>query len=403
MLEVSPIIKPTRPEILSRQMIEKINTGIWPVRSWLPPTRQLADDFDVSRKTINSTLEILERCGLVQRVERQGCFVKATSEPAKEEKAEKTQIGILCQGGVQKELLPPPVDATSLWGTSIQLGMQEGMAQTGKLLTFIPRYSFDEDPIAALLERIDNIKDNLAGLICFPKLFNRQTGQKLLNALEQREIPYVTINRYSDLLHHNFVSADYISGARLLGRCLAKMGLRRVVLLGTHYLERSHCELELTGGLFQGFAIEDAPTDGIVAIQCDSWRQEDGYKQINCFLKEHQAPQAVLAMGDYQAIGAMQALQERGLHVPDDVAVVGTTGLHQAKEAAPALTTLSQPMEKIGQHALAMLLEMQRGGMTHMTGRIVPGTFDIRQSLVIPQKIKEDLKEASQTWEFVSH
>jgi LacI family transcriptional regulator len=60
------------------------------------------------------------------------------------------------------------------------------------------------------------------------------------------------------------------------------------------------------------------------------------------------------------AMGAMDAVRNRGLRVPDDVSVVGFDDIPQASVVRPGLTTVSQPLEKMGRVATQMLLDLFR-------------------------------------------
>jgi LacI family transcriptional regulator len=72
-------------------------------------------------------------------------------------------------------------------------------------------------------------------------------------------------------------------------------------------------------------------------------------------------PTAVLAMSDAMAIGAIQAIHERGARVPDDVSVVGFDDVDLAASTDPALTTVHQPVRGKGEEAVRMLLAVIGG------------------------------------------
>ena len=67
-------------------------------------------------------------------------------------------------------------------------------------------------------------------------------------------------------------------------------------------------------------------------------------------------PTAVLAMSDAMAIGAMRALRDFGLRVPDDVSVVGFDDIDLAPHVDPPLTTVHQPIRRKGEEAVRLLL-----------------------------------------------
>ena len=71
---------------------------------------------------------------------------------------------------------------------------------------------------------------------------------------------------------------------------------------------------------------------------------------------------AVFAANDLMAIGALQALAERGRRVPDDLAVIGFDDIPLAATSVPPLTTVRQPMAEMGRALAARLLDLVAGG-----------------------------------------
>ena len=83
--------------------------------------------------------------------------------------------------------------------------------------------------------------------------------------------------------------------------------------------------------------------------------------------------QILFAFGDMLAIGAMRALTEAGIKVPEQVGVIGATGLPEAEQCAPTLSVITQPMEQIGREVAHMLIQMDREGVTRLIGRRIRG------------------------------
>jgi LacI family transcriptional regulator, galactose operon repressor len=80
-------------------------------------------------------------------------------------------------------------------------------------------------------------------------------------------------------------------------------------------------------------------------------------------------PTAIFAFNDNLAIGAIQAARARGLHVPDDLSVVGFDDVEHATIVSPALTTVRQPLAEMGRTAVSLLmrlLERQRFETLHV-------------------------------------
>ena len=91
-------------------------------------------------------------------------------------------------------------------------------------------------------------------------------------------------------------------------------------------------------------------------------RLERGYEDMKRLLGERRDFTAVFAVSDDVAIGAMRAVQEAGLRVPEDLSIVGFDGIEMAEYTFPGLTTVSQPFEKIGEEASRLLVSRMKDG-----------------------------------------
>lgn len=90
-------------------------------------------------------------------------------------------------------------------------------------------------------------------------------------------------------------------------------------------------------------------------------------------------PEAIICVNDYTAIGVIQALEDRGFRVPEDVIVTGYDDILRAQINDPSVTTSAQPFYQVGQTGMETLLRVLRGEKTD--ARIaVPGTLCLRQS-----------------------
>ena len=88
------------------------------------------------------------------------------------------------------------------------------------------------------------------------------------------------------------------------------------------------------------------------------YRLESGYWAMDRILNQKELPTAVVAASDMMAIGAMNAVLDRGLRVPEDIAVVGYDNIWLAGAVRPTLTTVAQPMYDIGARAIATLAQI---------------------------------------------
>jgi LacI family transcriptional regulator len=89
-----------------------------------------------------------------------------------------------------------------------------------------------------------------------------------------------------------------------------------------------------------------------------TFSQPDGYAGALELLNLADPPTAIFASNDVMALGVMDAVRNRGFRVPDDVSVIGFDDIPQAAMVRPALTTVNQPLEKMGRVATQMLMEL---------------------------------------------
>jgi signal transduction histidine kinase/DNA-binding LacI/PurR family transcriptional regulator len=89
-------------------------------------------------------------------------------------------------------------------------------------------------------------------------------------------------------------------------------------------------------------------------------------------------PDAIVSANDEMALGAMTALRERGVSVPDEVRITGFDDLEEGRYAAPPLTTIRQPLQEQGMRAAEMLLDL-------IAGRPVPAVVTLPTEMVVRQ------------------
>lgn len=93
-------------------------------------------------------------------------------------------------------------------------------------------------------------------------------------------------------------------------------------------------------------------------INGDNFFEESGYEAINKMIATGDLPQAIFAASDLIAIGAMRALKEHHLNVPQDVAIIGCDDIEACKYTTPSLSTIRQNKDKIGHLAASLLYDL---------------------------------------------
>lgn len=136
----------------------------------------------------------------------------------------------------------------------------------------------------------------------------------------------------------------------------------------TYLIEHGHSRIGMIGGLdvavgrkrAEGYV--QALTKHNISVDQDMIRhgdftEEGGYREMQALLRISPRPTAVFAANDLMALGALFAVKESGLCVPDDVAIVGFDDIPTSRLVSPPLTTVRKPQDLIGQRAVEMILE----------------------------------------------
>lgn len=96
-------------------------------------------------------------------------------------------------------------------------------------------------------------------------------------------------------------------------------------------------------------------------VEVNDYNEMGGYQGMQRLLENRPLPEAVFAANDLMAIGAMKAIRDAGLRVPEDIAVVGFDDIPAAQMVTPALTTIRQHQQEMGQRAAELVMERLQG------------------------------------------
>jgi DNA-binding LacI/PurR family transcriptional regulator len=132
---------------------------------------------------------------------------------------------------------------------------------------------------------------------------------------------------------------------------LAALGHRRLAFLGPSPTVDERAE-----AFTQALVRHDLPFDSALLFPSE-WTAEDGYRATKALLVAGHRPDALVCGCDTIAIGAMRAAKERGLCLPDDLAITGFDDIHFARDLDPPLTTVHVPKELLGELAVRKLIE----------------------------------------------
>jgi LacI family transcriptional regulator len=122
----------------------------------------------------------------------------------------------------------------------------------------------------------------------------------------------------------------------------------------------------------------------VVQLEQNLSSPELGYPVVPKLLAAKRPFTALVSFNDIAAIGAIRALRDAGLRVPEDVSVIGFDDIQGAAYHTPSLTTIRQPLNSMGNTAAKMLLQRIRGQQEHRDEVSIVPELIIRESTLPP-------------------
>lgn len=152
------------------------------------------------------------------------------------------------------------------------------------------------------------------------------------------------------------VMIDNVSAARAATEHLAGLGRRRIAMIGRHGGRTSDIAHDRAQGYRQALRAAGQRLEPALSVVAPGFRRDAGAQAMARLLRLRRPPDAVFCYNDPVALGAMRTVLERGLRVPEDVAIVGFDDSEDGQYATPTLTTVSQDKHQIARYAVELLL-----------------------------------------------
>lgn len=192
----------------------------------------------------------------------------------------------------------------------------------------------------------------------------QHTAQRL-RTLAAQKIPYVLLDRNFTGLESNFVGVDDLAVGYLATSHLIDQGCKRIAHIRGPEVSTAMGRLE---GYTKALASHQrAPIAGyVVPIGSGDHRGEEaGYEAARQLLSHPEQPDGLFCFNDPVALGAMRAILDAGLRIPEDIGVVGCGNLSYSDFLRVPLSSIDQGSERIGRAAAAMALKLAQS-RTHV-------------------------------------
>lgn len=258
-------------------------------------------------------------------------------------------------------------------------GISSGRLMLNNVMVFAPQRAFDvrtdifyykviQGIAAALMEHEVRIRycgleeQHSDGALFLEKMSDPHTEAALIIGIDDEHIhtlaadlhkPCVLINCSDRQMRLDSVSPDHQLIGDYSASYLFQQGHSHI--LNLQCLRRHTMELRLAG-IRQAYARHHLPfDDGRHLVTTSGFGSEEAEQALSTYLNRAPLPTAILAGGDYMAVGAVKALSKLGLSVPGDVSVMSTDGFNLAEIHDVPLTSVQVPRDELGYEAIQLL------------------------------------------------
>jgi len=338
---------------------KRIEAGKLHAGEQLPSQQAIQHQFSTSQATVERAYTLLEEEGIIERRWRKGVFVK--QRPVQ---ALTGNIGVIGSPSFEQ--------VGSLYSTQIMEGIMAGAAAEschalilGNDLTLNSGDCRKVDGI--LIVNVENMKPLLAKI---PK------GMPCVSLL-------------NDTAQISCVKADNEGGARQAVEYLISRGHRRIA-----FLKNNNWSIPVARQKGYEAALRDAGirpqrswvrSNNLTGHLSPGDHRLASYEQIRDWVKEDWRATgctALLAQNDHLALGAIRAFTEAGIHVPDEVSIIGFDGTELCDYFPPRLTSVKIPLTAIGNNAVKVLLQHLRDASKPREVKVLPTSMREGESVL---------------------
>ncbi|NMA83393.1 MAG: LacI family DNA-binding transcriptional regulator [Epulopiscium sp.] len=273
------------------------------------------------------------------------------------------RIGIVQSSSQQAELADP-------YYLSIRMGIEKECEKQNIILEKI--ISIESINDRNLISNVGEIYQDILGIIAVGRLNNRET-----KFLAQLGLPIVLIDEKPSILEIDYVNIDLGKATEEVLIYLMKQGHKHIGFIGFEGHPECRDQREVT---FRNFIKKHQ-----IATEEDIYSTDEmaagGYVKMQEAIEKGELPTAFFTANDSIAIGALKALHEYQIKVPDQVSIVGFDDIPNAEYTVPSLTTVRAYTEYMGETGVKLLLDRIKNGDSEIGRRVyIPTQMIIRDS-----------------------
>ena len=177
-----------------------------------------------------------------------------------------------------------------------------------------------------------------------------------LSKLQHSDIPVVSTGFYFPGADFSIAEVNNVDGGIKATRYLIELGHTKIAMITGPSNWKS--VNDRAQGYRQALQAGGIQVNADLIVNGENWQHKSGYLAMKELLSRKSSFTALFAHNDRMARGAISALHDAGLKVPEDISVVGYDDIPEAEFSDPPLTTVRQPMQEVGKAATNMLIQM---------------------------------------------
>ncbi len=384
---------------IQRSIVEQKLTG----NSKLPSELELAAQYGVSRGTVTKALDMLVQQGILYRRRPQGTFVSPSSGVHLVTQGQRQEASV---SAAPAQVSPPMVGLIVPYLADEFLGsIVQGISTVLRTADFALSFASSECDWALERYHIDQfLRQGVAGIIIFPGdhqvqeragrlvSVNEVERVEVLQALQQKNMPFVLIDRYIPEVESDYVISDDVTAGYAATQHLFALGHRRIGFItinrqmtsgaqryaGYQQSLRENCQ-PLEEQLVLQALYQSSPLSMPGGVPVSQSGQMDRSLVVQ-YLRQPERPSAIVAMHDYVALRVLQAAEDLGLDVPGDVALVSCGAGDIGAHVRVPLTSVIQPAAEIGRQSAQILLDRIAQRASKIRQITLPVSLVVRKS-----------------------
>jgi DNA-binding LacI/PurR family transcriptional regulator len=197
-----------------------------------------------------------------------------------------------------------------------------------------------------------------------------------------RGVPLVLLGeQYDEGIDH--VGVDSVAAARDATTHLVEAGRQRIAAVGLQPHLANQTALQRVTGY--RLALEQAGRPGVpeLEVAVERLHRGDGARALERLLDLDDPPDALFCFTDELALGAMRVAWQRGVRIPEDLAVVGFDDVEDGRWSRPSLSTVSPDKERLAEVAVSRLLDLVGGSLEPASSTTTPYRLVVRESSAV--------------------